>query len=74
MKLRVAYVVFGFLSFVLPLAAQTPSSSSASVQAPPPLIQFSSVAGDESGTPLSGVVNMRGRGHRHIHGLSLRTS
>ncbi|HUO29818.1 MAG TPA: hypothetical protein VMU80_11420 [Bryobacteraceae bacterium] len=58
MKLRAACFVVGFLSFVLSLAAQTPSSSSASAQAPPPLIQFSSVASDESGTPLSGVVNI----------------
>jgi trimeric autotransporter adhesin len=58
MKLRAASVVVGFLSFVLSLAAQTPSSNSASAQAPPPLIQFSSVANDESSTPLSGVVNI----------------
>jgi hypothetical protein len=58
MKLRAACVVVGFLSLVLSVVAQTPSSSSASAQAPPPLIQFSNVATDESGSSLSGVVNI----------------
>jgi hypothetical protein len=58
MKPRLACVVAGFLSFVLSVAAQTASNSSASAQVPPPLIQFSNVATDEDGNTLSGVVNI----------------
>jgi hypothetical protein len=57
MKLRVACVVAGFLSFVVSLAAQTSGSSPASAQVPP-LIQFSNVASDEGGNTLSGVVSV----------------
>src|SRR5271168_3413005 len=57
MKLRIGCVVVGFLSLVLSLAAQTASSGSVSSQVPP-LIQFSSVATDEGGNTLSGVVNI----------------
>jgi trimeric autotransporter adhesin len=57
MKLRVACVVAGFLSFVVSLAAQTSGSSPASAQVPP-LIQFSNVASDEGGNTLSGVVSI----------------
>ena len=56
MKLRLACVVAAFLSLILSLSAQTASSPAA--QAPPPLIQFSSVATDEGGNTLSGVVNI----------------
>jgi hypothetical protein len=58
MKLRAACVAVGFLSLALSLAAQSPSTSPASTQAPPPLIQFSNVAIDESGTSLTGAVNI----------------
>ena len=57
MKLRVGFVVVGFLSLVLSLAAQTAGSNSAASQVPP-LIQFSNVATDEGGNTLSGVVSI----------------
>jgi hypothetical protein len=57
MKLRIGCIVVGFLSLVLSLAAQSASSGSASSQVPP-LIQFSSVAADEGGNTLSGVVSI----------------
>ena len=57
MKLRVACVVVGFLSLVLSLAAQTSSSSSATSQVPP-LIQFSNVATDVNGKPLTGIIGI----------------
>ncbi len=57
MKLRIGCVVVGFLLCVLSLAAQTASSGSTSSQVPP-LIPFSSVASDEGGSSLSGVVNL----------------
>jgi hypothetical protein len=57
MKLRIGCVVVGFLLLVLSLAAQTASSGSTSSQVPP-LIPFSSVASDEGGSSLSGVVNI----------------
>lgn len=58
MKLRAASIVVVFLSSVLSTAAQTPASSAASAQAPPPLIQFSNIAADEHGNTLSGVVSI----------------
>ena len=57
MKLRVACVVVGLLSLVFSLAAQTSSSSSATAQVPS-LIQFSNVATDVNGKPLTGVVGI----------------
>jgi trimeric autotransporter adhesin len=57
MKCRIVRLTVGFLSFVLSLAAQTASSIPASTQVPP-LIQFSNVATDESGNPLSGTVSI----------------
>ena len=57
MKLRFGCVVIGFLSFVLSLSAQTASSAGPSSNVPP-LIPFSSVAADEGGSSLSGVVNI----------------
>jgi hypothetical protein len=57
MKLRVACVVVGLLSFVVSLAAQTSSSSSATAQVPP-LIQFSNVATDVNGKPPTGVIGI----------------
>lgn len=58
MKLRVTCVAAGFLSFVLSVAGQSPNSSPASAQVPPPLIQISNVATDEGGNTLSSVVNI----------------
>jgi len=58
MKLRPACAVIGFLSLVLSMAAQTSGNRPASAQVPPPLIQFSNVATDEGGNPLSGAVNI----------------
>jgi hypothetical protein len=57
MKLRIGCIVFGFLSLVLSLAAQTASSGSAASQVPP-LMQFSSVATDEGGSTLNGAVSI----------------
>src|SRR5579863_2400977 len=57
MKLRSSCVVVGLLSLVLSLAAETSSSSFASAQVPP-FIQFSGVAGDVYGKPLTGVVGV----------------
>jgi hypothetical protein len=54
MKLRVACVVVGLLSLVLPLTAQSVGSRPASAPVPP-FIQFSSVATDVNGKPLAGV-------------------
>jgi hypothetical protein len=58
MKRYIVCVVVGFFSFVLSLAAQTPSTGLTSAQVPPPLIQFSNVATDEGGNTMSGVVNI----------------
>jgi trimeric autotransporter adhesin len=57
MKLRIGWVVVGFLSFVLSLAAQTVNSGSTSPQVPP-LIQFANVATDPGGSSLSGVASI----------------
>jgi trimeric autotransporter adhesin len=58
MKLRIGCVVVGFLLTILTMAAQTPGSNPSAALVPPPLIQFSSVATDEGGNTLSGVVNI----------------
>jgi hypothetical protein len=57
MKVRIGGVVVGFLLVALSLAAQTASRGSSSSQVPP-LIPFSSVATDEGGSSLSGVVSI----------------
>ena len=57
MKLRIGCIVVVFLSLVLSLAAQSASSGSASSPVPP-LMQFSSVATDEGGNTLTGVVSI----------------
>ena len=57
MKLRAACVVAGLLSLVFSPAAQTSGSSPVSAQVPP-LIHFSSVATDDGGNALSGVVSI----------------
>jgi endosialidase-like protein len=57
MKARIGCVVVGFLSLVLSLAAQNSGSSSAAAQVPP-LIQFSSVATELNGRPLTGPVGI----------------
>ena len=57
MKLRIACVVVGLLSLVVSLGAQTAGGSSAVGQVPP-VIQFSSVATDVHGKPLTTVVGI----------------
>lgn len=57
MKYRIGCVLVGWLSLALSLAAQTSSSSSATSQVPP-LMQFSNVATDVNGKPLTGVVGI----------------
>ena len=57
MKLCIARVLIGFLALVVPLVAQTLGNSAIPVQVPP-LIQFSDVATDESGSSLSGIVSV----------------
>jgi hypothetical protein len=57
MKLRIGCVFVAFLSAVLSGAAQTSASNSASASVPP-VIQFSNVALDEGGTPLTGTVSI----------------
>jgi hypothetical protein len=57
MRLRVGFMIVGFLSLVLSLAAQTVPSGSATSQVPP-LIQFSNVATDEGGNALNGPVSI----------------
>jgi hypothetical protein len=57
MKLRIGCVMVGFLSLVLPMAAQTAGSSPASAQVPP-LVNFSGVLADVNGKPLTGVVGV----------------
>lgn len=56
MKARVLAMI-AFVCFVLSLAAQNSSNSTASVSVPP-VIQFASVATDQSGAPLSGTVSI----------------
>src|SRR5580698_3818915 len=55
MKIRIAFVLVGFLSLATSLTAQTASINPASSQVPA-VIQFSNVASDEAGSPLSGLV------------------
>jgi hypothetical protein len=55
--LRAACVVAGLLSLVLLPAAQTSGSDPVAARVPP-LIQFSNVATDDGGNPLSGVVSI----------------
>jgi hypothetical protein len=57
MRLRIGCIVVGFLSLVFSVAAQTASSGSVSSQVPP-LIQFSSIATDNGGNTLSGMVSI----------------
>jgi len=57
MKRHAGFVLVGFLLLALSMAAQTAGSNPASAQVPP-LIQFSSVATDEGGNTLSGVVSL----------------
>jgi hypothetical protein len=57
MNLRIVGAAVGLLSFVLPMAAQTSSSTPALAQVPP-LIQFANVATDEGGNPLTGAVSV----------------
>jgi trimeric autotransporter adhesin len=57
MRLRVGVVV-ALLSLTLSLAAQTSGSSSLASVSVPPVIQFSNLATNESGSPLSGNVSI----------------
>jgi hypothetical protein len=57
MNLRIVATTVGLLSLVLSVAAQTSISTPAPVQVPP-LIQFSNVASDEGGNPLTGAVSI----------------
>jgi Chaperone of endosialidase len=57
MKVRIVCLVVGFLLSVLSMAAQTSGSSPASAQVPP-VIQFSDVATDEAGNPLTGTTEI----------------
>jgi hypothetical protein len=56
MKLHIGCVVFGFLSLVLSLAAETSASVPAAGAQVLPLIQFTKVATDDSGNTLRGMV------------------
>ena len=56
MKFRAAFVIAAFLCLVLPpLAAQNSNNALASASVPP-VIQFSNVATDQAGAPLTGTV------------------
>ena len=57
MKLRVGLVIAVLVGFALSVAGQTSAATGASVSVPP-VIQFSSVATDEGGAPLSGTIPM----------------
>jgi hypothetical protein len=57
MKLRLRWAVFAWFCMVLSGMAQNAATSSASVSVPA-VIQFSNVATDEGGTPLSGTVSI----------------
>jgi trimeric autotransporter adhesin len=56
MKLRIACAIAGFLLLAVSLVAQTASGSTSSQV--PPLIPFSSVATDDGGNSLSGMLNI----------------
>jgi hypothetical protein len=58
MKHHIAMFVAATLFLTLPLASQTQSSAAASAHVVPPLIHFSNIASDESGTPLAGQVRI----------------
>jgi hypothetical protein len=58
MKLRFVCVAVACFSLIHSAGAQSSSSSLGSAPEPPPLIQFSSVATDEGGSPLNGTVNI----------------
>jgi hypothetical protein len=57
MKVRIGYLVVGFLSLVLSLAGQAASSSAASAVVPP-IVNFSGVLTDVNGKPLTGTVGV----------------
>jgi hypothetical protein len=69
MKLRIGCVIVGFLSLVLPMAAQTAGSSTAVAQVPP-LVNFSGVLADVNGKPLTGVVGVTFSLYQEQHGGS----
>ena len=57
MKVRIGYLVVGFLSLVLSLAGQAASSSAASAVVPP-IVNYSGVLTDVNGKPLTGTVGV----------------
>ena len=57
MKLRIGSVVVGFLSLIIPMAAQTSGSSPASAPVPP-LIRYSGVAKNATGKLTTGMVGI----------------
>jgi hypothetical protein len=57
MKPRISYLVVGFLTLVLSLAAQT-ARSSAATAAVPPIVNFSGVLADVNHKPLTGAVGV----------------
>ncbi len=60
MKFRVVCVLVGFFLFILPMTAQTASSSAGSSAAAqvPSLVNFSGVLADVNGKPLTGVIGV----------------
>ena len=60
MKFRVAFVVVGFFSLILPMVAQTASNSAGSSAAAqiPSLVNFNGVLADVNGKPLTGVIGV----------------
>lgn len=57
MKLRLGWVLLACFGMMMSALGQNAATSSASVSVPP-VIQFSNVATDEGGTPLSGTVSI----------------
>ena len=58
MTTRLAILLLSTVSLLVCAYGQSTPSSEVSAAVPPPLIQFSGVATDEGGNPLSGVVNI----------------
>jgi|HubBroStandDraft_1064217.scaffolds.fasta_scaffold00246_4 hypothetical protein len=58
LKTRLAVLLLSTLCLLTGAYGQSTPTGSPSAQVPPPLIQFSNVATDEGGNPLSGVANI----------------
>jgi hypothetical protein len=67
MKLRVACVAVALFSLVVSLAAQNSAGNIAAAQVPP-VIQFSNVATDQDGNPLTGSVGITFSLYNNSHG------